>query len=498
MENISWIAPEIYLFIIITFLLGYGVIYSKLAGVIKQQTKLTWICIITLIFTGLLTLTTIEYTYTSLEIFNLSSGLMKVDFQTQVTKIIILIGSMGILFLSLGQYSKKMLGEFEYPILILIATLGMLLIVSTTDLIILYLSIELISLTLYILATINKSGQYSTEAGLKYFILGALSSGFLLFGMALIYGTTGETGYLQIGNILNYIGENNAGIQVGSIFIIIALLFKLAAAPFHMWAPDVYEGAPTIITAFFAIVPKIAILYTLINLVFGPLIAIFVNIQPILFVSAIFSLLIGSISGLNQSKFKRLLAYSAIGHMGFMLIGVGTGSLLSLQATFIYIILYAIMSFHTFGCLLAIFKNKANVYISELSGLSRTFPLLAFTLTLGLLSIAGIPPLAGFYSKYWILLSAVNSGYIILALLAIATSIVSCFFYLRIIKWIYFKDSEDFYLKELSEVSSISLISVDIPKSIILGLTTYILLTFVIYPNPLLILTFDSISYSLI
>ena len=498
MENISWLAPEIFLFIVITFLLGYGVIYGKLSGVIKQQQKLTWICIITLVLTGLLTLTTIEYTYASSEILNISSGLMKVDLQTQVTKLILLIGSTGILLYSFGQYTTKMLVEFEYAILILIATLGMLLIVSTADLIILYLSIELISLTLYILATINKSGQFSTESGLKYFILGALSSGLLLFGMALIYGTTGETGFTQIGNILNYIGEGNLGIQVGSLFIIIALLFKLAAAPFHMWAPDVYDGAPTIITAFFAIVPKIAILYTLINLVFGPLLAIFVNIQPIIFISAILSLLVGSITGLNQSKFKRLLAYSAIGHMGFMLIGIGTGSLLSLQATFLYIILYAIMSFNTFGCVLAIYRNKANNYITEISGLSRTYPLLALTLTIGLLSIAGIPPLAGFYSKYFILLSAVNSGYIVLALFAIGTSIVSCFFYLRIIKWIYFKDTEDFYMKEIAEVSSISTIKVDTQKSIILGITTYIILTFLIYPNPLLMLTFDSISYSLI
>ena len=187
-----------------------------------------------MVLTGLLTLTTIEYTYASSEILNISSGLMKVDLQTQVTKLILLIGSTGILLYSFGQYTTKMLVEFEYAILILIATLGMLLIVSTADLIILYLSIELISLTLYILATINKSGQFSTESGLKYFILGALSSGLLLFGMALIYGTTGETGFTQIGNILNYIGEGNLGIQVGSLFIIIALLFKLAAAPFHM------------------------------------------------------------------------------------------------------------------------------------------------------------------------------------------------------------------------------------------------------------------------
>lgn len=505
-DNIYFLMPEIFLSITIVILFTQGIIYSKLGGKISQQKKITWLSILTIIFAIGITLQE-KFLIDSLSNLEtnqilIAGGFLTINSLNLMIKIVVLLGGLGILLLSLDYYAEeKSLAEYEYTQLILISLLGMLLLVSSSDLIMFYLSIELISLSLYILAAFRRHGQFSTEAGLKYFLLGALSSGLLLFGCGLIYTITGLTGFNELSYYLWYgTSEDLIGVKAGALFIVIALLFKLAAAPFHMWAPDVYEGSPTIVTAYFAIVPKIAILGILVSFLLGPFYSLLADLQPIILFSAIFSVFVASIGGINQTKIKRLLAYSAIGHIGFMLIGIAQGSIYGLQASFVYIIIYIIMSFTTFSIILSLFKqSQINNYLSEFSGLSRTEPVLAITFALSLLSIAGIPPLAGFFSKYLILLSAIESEFYLVSIITVICSVIACFYYLRIIKWMYFRDSVDYYFKDLGDIiyknkgQATSLI-----QALILGFTFFLSLTLLIYPNTLLIITFDSIANSLI
>lgn len=525
--------PEIYLVISLIILLGYGVIYSKIGGIVNGMQKIThltiWALIITLYIIIELNTNVLNDT-TSNHLVHTVGG---IDNITILIKKVIVITAIMVLIMSEGVYKKKKekIVDFEYTQLIVLSTIGLLLLVSSRDLIVMYLSIETISLSLYIMAAIRKTGQLSTEAGLKYFILGALSSGLILFGCALVYVTTGLTDFNSLTYfIYNSVDNNLIGIEIGAIFIIFAILFKLAAAPFHMWAPDVYEGSPTIVTAYFAIVPKIGILLLLITLIYGPFLGI-VNsvIKPLIIISGLLSIIIGSLGALNQTKIKRLLAYSAIGHMGFILLGVAPGTVNSLQATIIYIILYIIMSLNSFGFVL-IYYNKyrssinsidRSYFISELSGLSRKEPVLAGTFALSLLSIAGIPPLAGFFSKYYVLLSLIENNMYLISIIAILFSVISCFYYIRIIQWMYFNNSKLYTIKDLADIayskvaqSSLDVYnnldtkqqsitqpisnkytpnSVELGTAIIMGMTFYVILTFLIYPNPLLIITFDSV-----
>ena len=480
MKNIFIIwMPEMYLALAIVFLLGYGVIYSKLEGQLSQQRKITWLSILTLMFT-------IFMTYEIKDI-NITQGLIGTDNAINMVKLIIMLSSIVILLMSLDYYKSRDLNvvKFEYPILILLTTLGILLLISSKDLITLYLSIEIMSLSSYILATIKRDSQFSTEAGIKYFILGAVSSGIILFGCAILYTLTGETSFQGLSAYIWYAQNDDIiGLAVGATFIITALLFKLAAAPFHMWAPDVYEGSPTIVTGLFAIVPKLAIFGTLIGLLFGPFANLLSQLQPLIFISAILSVLVGSFGAINQTKIKRLVAYSAIGHTGFILLGIATGSLESLQAAYIYIIVYIIMSCNMFALILSVFGAGVSNYITQLSGLSRSNPILAISFALSLLSIAGIPPLAGFFSKYFIFVSLIEAQFISFALIAIIASVIASFYYIRIIKWIYFKDSLDFHLKDLGSLSPHQ--TIGSIKSLILGSTLYFILTFMFYPNPLI------------
>jgi NADH-quinone oxidoreductase subunit N len=499
LTNIYILMPEIFITAAVTLLLAHGVIYSKKEGQISQQKKITWLSLLVLIGAILM-----EFEINNINTNELCNGLLGVDALTGTIKLVTMFSSVFILLLSLDYYGKQRLLDYEYPLLILITTLGMLLLVSSKDLITFYLAIEIISLSSYILATIRRNGQFSTEAGIKYFLLGAVSSGILLFGASLIYALSGETSFQGISTFMWF--SSGANDSIGAMFILVAILFKLAAAPFHMWAPDVYEGSPTIVTAFFAIVPKIAIFGILIQFIFGPFLGIFSELQPLLLFSAIVSVLIGSIGALNQTKFKRLVAYSAIGHTGFILLGIATGSLDSLQASFLYIIIYIIMSLNLFTFALSTFGVSHNDFgetnfLSQLSGLSRSNPLLAITMSLCLLSIAGIPPLAGFFSKYLVLLSLISNGFIIFSIIAIIASVIASFYYVRIIKIAYFKDSSDFHFKNLSnlfisssahDTSNISLIS-----SLILGSTFFFILTFMFFPNPLISFTFDALSSSL-
>lgn len=465
LSEIYLLWPELFLGISITMLLGYGVIYSKKEDgeIGTQNKKITWISIGVLVLTLMLLIQTTE---------------------TSAIQEITIICSLIILALSLEKESK-----LEVPLLILLSTLGLLLIVNSRDLIVFYLAFEMIGLSSYILATIKRTGELSTEAGIKYFLLGAVNSGLLLLGSSIIYATTGTLEFTKIAYDIWYT-TNTIGVSIGGVLIIITLLFKLAAAPFHMWAPDVYEGSPTIVTAFFATVPKIGLFAILFKLYLTGFIGIASDIQTCLLVSGILSIIIGSIGGINQSKIKRLLAYSAIGHTGYIILGLMTGGLDSIHASMIYIIIYLFMSINIFTIALQIISGigESN-FISELTGLSRSNPILAWTLGLTLFSMAGIPPLAGFFSKYFLLMSLVKNQFIMISIIAVVCSVIGAFYYLRVIKTVYFKESLSFAYKTISSTR----IKISLIPSLVIGMTLYFILTFMIYPDYITMFAYTTI-----
>jgi len=494
-ENWYWLMPEIYLMVMVVSLIAYGVIYgASVEGRYSQLKKITWLSIITLLLTSFI----VMYLYAQAEGRVEIAGILGVDKFNLFVKEVVLLSGAAVLLLSLGSYTQENIKEYEFSQLVLLSILGMLLLVSAQDFIILYLAIELISLSLYSLAAIKRDKELSTEAGLKYFIMGALSSGILLIGCTILYIETGDTSFVAISNYVLY--STNPGIELGALMVIIAMLFKLAAAPFHMWVPDVYEGSPTIVTGYFAIVPKIALLTILINLLFGPFLGIWSNmLQAVILSSAILSIVVASIGGINQAMLKRLIGYSAIGHMGFMLLGIGVATFASIQATLIYAVLYILMSINSFACVLSIWKGGEN-HISRLWTISRTSPVLALTFVVSIFSIAGIPPLAGFLSKYLILLTAVEGEFTILAVVAVLFTCISCFYYLRLIHYIYFQDKTQYLVRALNEnveKTNRSVREISIERSIVLGSTLYIILTLLIYPQPILMLSFDCLINSL-
>ena len=490
-NNIGWLTPEIFLSFGILTLFTYSIFFPHKSGIYTYNNFITRISIILLILNIILLIYNYNYIGNNTYIFE---DLLRVNKLIYLSKLIVTIGTMIILII--GPSINDRFKQYEISMLFVLALLGMDIIISTSDIMILYLGIELLSLTLYILASIKRNGEFSTEAGLKYFIMGAVSSGIFLIGAVMLYSLTGHTSYIAIENLLLY--ETNITHSLGAILIIISLLFKLAAAPFHMWAPDVYEGSPTIITTFFATVPKISIFIGLFVLITGPFMGIYVQLQPLIIISIIFSLIVGSLGAINQNKLKRLLAYSAIGHMGFILIGLIIGSINSIIATIIYYILYIVMSIISFTVIL-IQKNwgdSPNIF--NLIGLSRINPVLAITFALCLLSIAGVPPLAGFLSKYLILISAVENQMYLVTFIAITTSVISGFYYLQLIKIMFFKDSNHYNLKWLADITYSNIYNIKLHTGLILGVSLYIIITTLIYPTPLLLIINESIVSTLI
>jgi proton-translocating NADH-quinone oxidoreductase chain N len=401
--NIDWVGalPEIYIFTIINFLIVYAVIYSTSPhlGYPILIRNVTWLGVQILVFALLLN---VLNPITGMIAFN---NLLIFDNFTIFIKSVILLSTIITLILALDYSKFENLNCFEYVILMILAVTGMMLVVSSYDLIAMYLAIELQSFCMYIIAALKRNSEFSTEAGLKYFILGAFSSGLLLFGCSLVYGFTGTTNYQQLFQIFSTIDktidlEVSNAIILGVLFILIGMLFKLSAAPFHLWAPDVYEGAPTSVTAFFAIVPKIAILGLVVRLFSYVFYGLLLPWQEILILCSIFSMIIGTLGALWQNKIKRLLAYSGIGHIGYMLIGISTGSIEGIYATFFYVVVYIIMTVATFTILLSI-RKQGNLsklkYINDLSGLFISNPQLAFSFSIIMFSMCGIPPLAGFF-----------------------------------------------------------------------------------------------------
>ena len=355
-------------------------------------------------------------------------------------KVLALIGSAVAIVMSIGYARAQKFERFEYPVLIVIATLGMMMMISANDLIAVYLGLELQSLALYVIAAINRDSVRSTEAGLKYFVLGALSSGMLLYGASLVYGFTGTTTFAGIAAALGG-GTPSLGLVFGLVFLIAGLAFKISAVPFHMWTPDVYEGAPTPVTAFFAAAPKVAAMALFVRVVVSPFAPITPDWQQILSFIAIASMVLGAFAAIGQRNIKRLMAYSSIGHMGYALVGLAAGTEAGVQGVIIYITIYLAMTLGAFACILSMRRREGMVYeISDLAGLSKTHPIMAFMLAVIMFSLAGIPPLAGFFAKFYVFLAAIESGLYVLAVIGVVASVVGAFYYLRIVKIMYFDD----------------------------------------------------------
>jgi NADH-quinone oxidoreductase subunit N len=369
--------------------------------------------------------------------------LIEIDNFTQFVKCIILVSSALVLGMSFDWLAHAQYKKFEYPILVLLSTLGLMVLVSANDLLTLYLGLELSSLALYVLATYDRDNAVSSEAGVKYFILGALASGIMLFGASLVYGYAGTTNFSALSDMLYSAPESQIpvayGAIVGMVMLVVALCFKISAVPFHMWTPDVYQGAPTPVTMLFATAPKIGAMAIFIRLLMDPFANMLPDWQNILAIVAVASMMLGAFGALTQTNIKRLLAYGSIGHIGYMLVGLATGTPDGIKGVLVYFTLYLFMSVGTFGFVLFMRRAGEQVEdISDLAGLSKTSPRGALFMLLMMFSMAGIPPFAGFYGKMFIFLSAMQSGLYTLAVVGVLTSVVAAFYYLKIIKVMYF------------------------------------------------------------
>jgi NADH-quinone oxidoreductase subunit N len=398
-------------------------------------------------------------------------GSFVVDDFSRFAKLLMLAGSAGALFLALDFLRKVGRGKFEYPVLVLLASVGMMMIISSGDLIALYLGLELMSLSLYVLAAVDRDNPRSTEAGLKYFVLGALSSGMLLYGASLIYGFTGTVSY---GGIAKAAAEGGTGLTFGLVFLLAGLCFKVSAVPFHMWTPDVYEGAPTPVTSFFASAPKVAAMALFVRVVITAFPSIAIQWQQIVAFVSIASMALGAFAAIGQTNIKRLMGYSSIGHMGFALVGLAAGTAEGVQGVLVYMAIYMAMTLGTFACILAMRRGDMQVEnISDLAGLGRTNPGLALFLAILMFSLAGIPPLAGFFAKLYVFLAAIKAGLYVLSILGVLASVVGAYYYLRIVKIMYFDEPAPAFTPLNGELR------------LILGISGLFVLFFVVYPAPL-------------
>lgn len=370
-------------------------------------------------------------------------GLYQTNDFTRFADVLVALGAIGALALSVTFNRNIGITRFEFPVLILFAVTGMVVLVSANDLITLYIGFEIQSLALYVLAAFARHNLRSSEAGLKYFVLGALSSGLLLYGISLVYGFAGTTGFEGIARALASHPAAAMGSTVGLVFVLVGLAFKISAAPFHMWTPDVYEGAPTSVTAFFATAPKIAVFALLLRVMLGPFGPAVAQWRDLVELLAAASMVIGAIGAIRQTSIKRLMGYSSISHMGYALMGLAAGNAAGVSGALIYLAIYVVMSLGTFGCIIAMSRGRQPVdRISDLAGMATDDPRFAFALAMMMWSMAGIPPLAGFFGKFYVFAAAINAGLAPLAVLGIVTSVVAAFYYLRVIKVMYFDAGE--------------------------------------------------------
>ena len=393
-------------------------------------------------------------------------------------KILTLFGSIACIIISKDYFLGIKLKNFEIPILFLFSTLGMMLMISSNNLMSMYLAIELQSLSLYVVAAIKRDSISSAESGVKYFILGALSSGILLYGFSLIYGFTGSMNFNEINSYLFKYKNLNLGLIFGLVFVIVGLAFKLSAVPFHMWSPDVYEGAPNSITAFFAIVPKIAAVALIYRFCLIPFQDFYVEWSQIILFLSVASMFLGGIAAIAQSNIKRLLAYSSIGHIGYILIALVAANDDGIKAASIYMFSYMIMNVAIFAILLSLkVKNEYLVNISDLKGLSKSNPIVSLSISIIMLSMAGIPPFIGFFGKFYVFIAAIQQELYVLSVLGVIASVISAFYYLRIIKTMYFDENIN---------ERVINFKISFQSKIILSLSLFIIICFIFYPSLLI------------
>ncbi len=456
-------APEIFLAIAGMALLMLGVFKGE-----ESARLVSWLAIATLAVTAVL------LPSGSTPRGEAFGGMFITDSFGVFMKQLVLLGSALGIAMSLDFNQREGIARFEYPILFLFATLGMLMMISAGDLIALYVGLEIQSLSLYVVAAFRRDSTRSTEAGLKYFVLGALSSGMYLYGASLVYGFAGTTNFAALAQaIIESVGYSPLGLLFGLTFIAAALAFKVSAAPFHMWTPDVYEGAPTPVTAFFSVAPKIAAMALLTRVMiepFGPLVD---DWRQIVVAISIVSMLLGGFAAINQANIKRLMAYSSIGHVGYALVGLAAGDEGGVRGVLVYMAIYLFMNVGTFAVILAMRRQDRMVEeIADLAGLARTRPLLAAGLATAMFSMAGIPPLAGFFGKLYVFLAAIQAELYTLAVIGVLSSVVAAFYYLRIVKVMYFDDAVEPFDRPL-----------DRANGVILAAASAFLLLFMLYPG---------------
>ncbi len=460
MQNINLIFTELYLFSGICILLMLGVYVKNSFNKIYNLSILLLIGIIFVIYKN------------GLEKSGIFLDSFISDPLSNFVKILIAVSSIIILFTSKQFILDNKISKFEYPIIILLAILGMFFTISSNDIILFYLGLELQSLSLYVLASIDRDNLKSSESGIKYFVLSALSSGLLLYGCSLLYGFTGSTNFELIKNELTV---ENIGAIFAMVFILVGLSFKVSAVPFHMWTPDVYEGSPTSITNFFAVVPKVVGLAVIIRFMDVPFENILSDWQTIIIFISVASMILGAVAAIRQTNIKRLMAYSSIGHIGYILAGVATGTTYGYSSSLLYMTIYVIMNIGAFSCIYLM--RKDGVYtekISDLSGLSKKRPLLAVSFLIIFFSLAGIPPLGGFFAKFYVFLSVVESKMYILAIVGLMTTVISAFYYLKVVKIIYFDEAKTTF-DELK----------NFPTNSTIFISCLILISFFLYPSVL-------------
>jgi len=458
MENVNFFLPEIFLTVSILITLLIGVFFKN-----------SYVIVTSIIYGIIIALILIILNSFS-DSFKLFSDSFVSNSFTNFFKILILIGTFFTLIITQDFIKETKINYFEYSLVLLLSVLGMFIMISANDLILFYLGLELQSLSLYILASLDRNNLKSNESGLKYFILSSLASGLLLYGCSLLYGFSGSTNFEIISSNTN---TDNIGTVFAMVFILVGLAFKVSAVPFHMWTPDVYEGAPSSVTSFFAIVPKVAGIAVFIRFMQIPFSDVIDQWQPILIFISLASMILGAVAAIGQTNIKRLIAYSSIGHMGFALAGISTSTVMGYSSSITYISIYVVMNLGIFACIFSMKRDgKYCENLNDLSGISKHHPILSISLLVFLFSLAGIPPLAGFFAKLYIFIAVIESKMYTLAIIGLLSTVISAFYYLRIIKIIYFDDAS----KSFDQIKNLGI-------STTLFLSSLILVSFLVYPS---------------
>ena len=458
MENVNFFLPEIFLTVSILITLLIGVFFKN-----------SYVIVTSIIYGIIIALILIILNSFS-DSFKLFSDSFISNSFTNFFKILILIGTFFTLIITQNFIKETKINYFEYSLVLLLSVLGMFIMISANDLILFYLGLELQSLSLYILASLDRNNLKSNESGLKYFILSSLASGLLLYGCSLLYGFSGSTNFEIISSNTN---TDNIGTVFAMVFILVGLAFKVSAVPFHMWTPDVYEGAPSSVTSFFAIVPKVAGIAVFIRFMQIPFSDVIDQWQPILVFISLASMILGAVAAIGQTNIKRLIAYSSIGHMGFALAGISTSTVMGYSSSITYISIYVVMNLGIFACIFSMKRDgKYCENLNDLSGISKHHPILSISLLVFLFSLAGIPPLAGFFAKLYIFIAVIESKMYTLAIIGLLSTVISAFYYLKIIKIIYFDDAS----KSFDQIKNLGI-------STTLFLSSLILVSFFVYPS---------------